>query len=118
MLKKICLIGICLWGFSANATCIAGDILQGTESGTFCISKIQMNWWSAHSWCKANGGKFATVTDACLGRLDACPNLSTLPRRVWLATPFKNTYAWSVKAGGGFDNGGDRRQPLWVICTF
>ena len=37
----------------------------GTEASGFCISRIQLNWWSAANWCKANGMHLATIYEVC-----------------------------------------------------
>ncbi len=36
----------------ANA---CGGITVKGQSGTYCLSKAQMNWYSAYAWCKAQG---------------------------------------------------------------
>ncbi len=37
----------------------------GTEVEGFCMSGIDLNWWSAANWCKANGMHLATVYEVC-----------------------------------------------------
>ena len=62
MKKKLlftCLIGL-LFSTSAYAKCDGG-----TEVGSFCLSNVTLNWWSASSWCKANEREMATIYDLC-----------------------------------------------------
>ena len=35
------------------------------DGDTFCMSGIDLNWWSAANWCKANGMRLATMYEAC-----------------------------------------------------
>ena len=37
----------------------------GTEVEGFCMSGIDLNWWSAANWCKANGMHLATIYEVC-----------------------------------------------------
>ena len=70
-----------------------------------------LNWWSAHMWCEANGLKLATLAEACPPgnpSVGPCPNLSgLLPPNygVWVNL----SYSDSPSAGGSVDNNGVTR---------
>ena len=73
MIKKLCLIGICAMAFSAQADittygpCAGGTgvIVKGLNGTNYCLSNIEINWYSAFSWCEAAGGHLAGGSEAC-----------------------------------------------------
>ena len=71
--KKICFVGICGMIFTtqaqmANCTSEIGTKITGNDGTQLCLSKITMNWWSAHSWCRAIGLQLAPYTKVCGGK--------------------------------------------------
>ena len=105
-LNKIIPVVLLFAGFSCGAqvaNCDGGTRITGQENGhEYCISKITMNWWSAHSWCRAQGRHLASVTEACNGNAGGCANLrgtyntyAPYPAidRVWTSTPARGKYA-------------------------
>jgi len=104
-----------------------GTIIQGNTAGRFCISNIDMNWWTGFSWCRAAGGHFATVTEACAGFAGSCANLtgvSDINKSLWLATPWKtvtayfvNTSTGRVYEGNSAATSNGRHQKYRVLCT-
>ena len=90
-----------------------GTLLTGATSGTYCVSKITMSWWSGFSWCQAIGGKFATWAETCpgVGIGGKCTNTKNATGwtsvadncTFWRAEPDVNnitTRSWSLQKGG------------------
>ena len=85
----------------ARCTPDIGTELVGDNGIHFCLSKITLNWWSAHSWCHAIGMKLATPTEACDSELQNCLNLRNQGAElgypsIWLSTPYSNVRAYSL----------------------
>ena len=99
-----------------------GVLFQGENGQSYCISRRQMNWWSAFSWCKGVGGELATIDDACPGTgFDKCTNIvgkqSKVRNWTWLATPSSSEAAYVVAAGtGNVDNYGYRTNAYYALC--
>ena len=112
---KIAFIGGMMFASPVFATeCAngAGTQFQGTVSGTFCISKMELNWWSAFSWCRAAGGQLASWDQACPGvqppkypQRPACSNLSGNTLFVWTATPYGKAFAYGIDGENSADLG-------------
>ena len=92
---------------SAYAACEGGTMV-----GDFCKSNKSMNWWSAYSWCKANGMHLATMYEMCPswdGNTGSgkCPELngklsvSDYTNDVWSATVSGSEYAFAVNPSNG-----------------
>ena len=47
---------------SALAACDGGTL---SDDGRFCISNMDLNWWSGFNWCKANGMHMARMYEIC-----------------------------------------------------
>jgi len=126
MFKKMCLIGVCFAAIPVMAQTVcangSGTLFHGSTSGTYCISNIQLNWWSAHSWCRAAGGSLATTSQACAGRFDQCPNLAGATADyslAWTADPEGNKDATYIDlATGRFrtKGGEERKSQKQAIC--
>ena len=104
MKKKLlftCLIGL-LFSTSAYAKCDGG-----TEVGSFCLSNVTLNWWSASSWCKANEREMATIYDLCPNwdgneGSNKCPELNGKGSNiVWSATVSSDDAAFTVVLSNG-----------------
>ena len=72
---------------------------ENEDPKTFCVSDKQMNWWSAFTWCKSNGGTLASFASMCPGvntysnnTTGACPGLQ--------GTFDSSHMAWSSLGGG------------------
>ena len=102
MLKKLLMIGICLITLPAMAiTCEEGIAFQGDDGTDMCVSKITMNWWSAFSWCRANGLRLASHAQACAGNAPAssCINVynkTGLQGNAWTSNTHGKAQAWAV----------------------
>ena len=90
-----------------NCTSELGGVpFKGANNVDYCVSTIKMNWFSAFSWCKAAGGKLATVDEACPSTgFATCTNVknkqSTITGEAWLATPYADQYAYYVNLSSG-----------------
>lgn len=99
MTKKLfflCIVGL-FFSVSVYAACNGGTIVTA-KSGTFCKSNVDMNWWSAAAWCKANGMKLATMYEMCptwdgTDGDNKCSELSGSFSDCW-------HFAWSATASG------------------
>ena len=87
-------------GSAANAaTCEGGSLITGANGHEYCQSNNTTNWWSAFTWCEAQGRHLATVYEACpewdgaTGQ-SKCMNMSANPTR---CTTYR---AWSATANG------------------
>ena len=66
-MKKIIFM-LCVCAFLGNARAdsdCAGTIIQKRNGHVFCFSNVEMNWYSAHAWCDAQGRRLATMNEAC-----------------------------------------------------
>ena len=78
-------LGIVLFSQTALAgTCKEGEEFTGKNGHTYCVSNVQMNWWSAFNWCTAQGRHLASMDEICTNGNDrwlggsadaACPNV-------------------------------------------
>ena len=86
----ICLIGLPVW-----AACDGGEEIIGVENGhKYCASIITMNWWSAHSWCRAQGRHLTTYEEACGPDITTCCNMKVRKGKFWLSTPKTKDRSW------------------------
>ena len=89
---------------SAHAACEGGTL---SDDGKFCISNIELNWWSASNWCKANGRHLATMYEACPdwdGNIGSgkCPVIaSSIDSYIWTATVKNSEYTFFVNPSNG-----------------
>ena len=104
----ICLIGNLLT-LPVYAACDGGTIV--TSTATYCRSNVDMNWWSAYNWCKANGRTRATMYDICPSwngnsggnaGFNVCPEISGgSSDYVWSSTAKSKTEAFIVRLSDG-----------------
>ncbi len=94
----------------------------GTESNGFCISNINLNWWSASNWCKANGRHLATMYEVCpdwdgLTGTGKCPVIaSSISEYAWTATASGSVKAFFVHPKSGYVNNLDRNEWNRALC--
>ena len=94
---------------NAPAGCDATKCPATTK--TFCKSNGTMNWWSALTWCDAQGGNLATFTGMCPGAAPAsnnvegaCPALQGVvgtSQWAWSGYPVGANYALGVNLLSG-----------------
>ena len=117
MNQKIIVLGLCLITSSTHAACDGGQIITGLENQlSFCYSDRVMNWWSAFSWCRANGGHLATFAEACPNQVLKdwidCTNLKgiNVPGSGWTSTPYGNNRAYVVYPSHGGTRCANRKE--------
>ncbi|MGN1091894.1 MAG: hypothetical protein ACI4RJ_05350 [Alphaproteobacteria bacterium] len=100
-----------------------GVLFQGENGQSYCISRRQVNWWSAFSWCKSVGGELVNIDDACPDTgFDTCTNIAGKQTKVtgsaWLATPNSSNSAYIVSASTGYINVnyGPRNVTYYALC--
>ena len=58
-------LGMILFSQTAMAACDGGTEFTGKNGKTFCVSDVNMNWWSAFTWCESQGMQLASMSDLC-----------------------------------------------------
>ena len=105
MKKKLFLISLIglICATSAYAACEGGTMVGG-----FCKSNVQMNWWSAAAWCKANGLQLASMYEMCpswdgqSGLSGMCSELNGKDSGyAWSATACDSSNAFAVNLSSG-----------------
>ena len=97
---------------------------QHEEPKTFCVSKKAMNWWSAYTWCKSNGGTLASFTSMCPGvntsvneTTGACPALQgTGKEYMWSSLGHATGNAFIVDLSTGRVTSRSRTAIYRVFC--
>ena len=85
-------------GSAANAaTCEGGSLFTGVNGHEYCASNSKMNWWSAYTWCKAQGMKMPSLYDLCptwdgAFNSDQCKKIG-VGAVVWTRTAYRNSSA-------------------------
>lgn len=104
---------------SAHAACEGGTL---SDDGKFCISNIDLNWWSAANWCKANGRHLATIYEVCpdwdgnTGN-GKCPVIaSSINRSAWTATASGSDLVFRVNPSDGHVSYNLRDGTLRALC--
>ena len=81
-----------------------GTEIKGNDHGTYCQSRVAMNWWSAHAWCDAIGMKLVSMEECKCNdeskcdMTKQCPNLYKPSQGIWFwtATPNSNNNAYFI----------------------
>ena len=102
-LATIALIALNVSGTLAE-TCEGGTLQTGENGHVYCQSNSKMNWWSAYTWCEAQGRHLATMYEVCptwdgaKGHGKIC-NLNSFSNGEgeynWSSTAFESNYAFS-----------------------
>ena len=94
--------GLTFTASQAQAACDGGITVD-----KFCISdNIQMNWWSAYTWCEAQGRHLASIYEMCPGWTgnDSSCNMGTFTSgsTFWTSTAEGTETAFRIsKSGAG-----------------
>ncbi len=91
---------------SAIAACNGGTEYT-VDGDTFCISNINLNWWSTATWCKANGMHLATIYEVCPdwdGNTGSgkCGRTFPVTTDCWIATVQSDQLAFYVTPSEGY----------------
>ena len=69
MMKILTILAIVAIAFNiaqAHAeSCEGGTLRTGDNGHVYCQSDNTMNWWSAYTWCGAQGRHLATMYEVC-----------------------------------------------------
>lgn len=107
MMKILTILTIAAVAFNiaqAHAESCEGGTLQTGDNGhVYCQSNNTMNWWSAYTWCEAQGRHLATMYEMCpewdgsTGDGKNC-NLNTFSNNVcnWSSTALNTDKAFYV----------------------
>ena len=108
IITTLTIVAIAL-AFNVNAahaeTCEAGSLQTGENGHVYCRSNNSMNWWSAYTWCQAQGRHLASMYEIC-STWDGSTgysncNLNTFANNpdMWSATPSGSNSAFSCDKG-------------------
>lgn len=110
--------GLTFTASQAQAACDGGITVD-----KFCISdNIQMNWWSAYSWCEAQGMKLASAYDLCptwsgaIGDNKCGTKISSAHRILWTSTAKGNNEAIAYYGNVGDMNNYPRTRGWYAAC--
>lgn len=81
-------------------SCDSGTIAKGSNGHEYCITK-DMNWWSAYTWCEAQGRHLASMYEICPNwdgstGVGKCDNLISNPYGACSATAKGDTNVFCV----------------------
>ena len=97
------IIALTLNTSTAFCACEGGTIFTAANGDIYCQSNKTMNWWSAYTWCKANGMHQPTIYEMCPdwnGNTGAgCSNMNGSTSG-WSATVKSSNQAYRVTGGG------------------
>lgn len=118
-MKKIILMSCLLAAFIANHSFAACE--GGTTADKFCISNNTMNWWSAYTWCEAQGMKLASAYDLCPtwdGAFEdyRCGTTNGITPTVWTSTAHANDAAMNFSDNKGRMNYNYRTDKYSAAC--
>lgn len=125
-------LGMILFSQTAMAgTCKEGEEFTGKNGHTYCVSNVQMNWWSAFNWCSAQGRHLASMDEICTNGNDrwlggqanaSCPNVIGMgPNKGSWSSLGKGTgdvYRVVLSSGSVYHNGDGSARHLsaYSIC--
>ena len=123
-LATIALIALNVSGALAE-TCEGGTLQTGENGHVYCQSNSKMNWWSAYTWCEAQGRHLATMYEACptwdgaIGHGKMC-NLNSFSNDEynWSSTAFESNYAFSFTKTYVENRGSPRDKTIYcrALC--
>lgn len=126
-------VWICLCLLIASpsfAACDGGTEITGKNGHVYCKSNVNVNWYTAFSWCDAQGRTLATMEQICdiddIQRWDGntgtgkCLNMAGASSEnlwVWSAMPYSPTHAFSVYLSSTNVSSGNRMGiSYFVLC--
>ena len=110
-ITKTLLIATLVTGLAFTASkvqaesCDGGSLKTGENGHVYCLSDGNMNWWSAYTWCEAQGRHLATMYEICPtwdgSRGSSICNVSeflNLSVQIWTATAYGENRAFKANA--------------------
>lgn len=118
-MKKILLLAcacVLCAGQAVAANCEAGTEITGKNGHVYCRSNSSMNWWSAGTWCEAQGRHLASMEEMCSDTGEGlnnawdgstgsgkCANLNSVGSGdVWSSLASGSSYAFFVYLSNGY----------------
>lgn len=101
----------------------AGTVITGaTDNHNYCASNGTMNWWSAYTWCEAQGRHLVSMYEVCPERdgeegYNKCKNAKTFPVgsvHFYTTTPQGTHYAFVLN--GDHVGRPGRGDPFKALC--
>lgn len=75
-MKKIFLLAIAIFMVSNIANACSGITIKGQSGKSYCLSKSPMNWYSAYTWCQAQGKHLINLDTVCGKSTGYCTELT------------------------------------------
>ncbi len=104
-------------------TCEGGSLQTGENGYVYCLSNKTMNWWSAYTWCQAQGMKLASAYDLCptwsgaLGDNKCDTKISSAHRILWTSTAKENNEAIAYYGNVGDMKNYPRTRGWYAACV-
>ncbi len=91
------------------------------DNDKFCVSQMDLNWWSAATWCKAQGRKLATIYDICpnwngYDGNGLCGTTYSFSKTCWTATASGSERAFYVAPSGDVVSRTTRNSIFRALC--
>ena len=110
-------------------TCESGKLVTGNNGHSYCQSNSTMNWWSAYTWCEAQGRHLASMYELCPDTGEGlnngwdgsngsqkCANQNaSFNSAAWTSTAFQGNKAFRVYTPGVVDST-DRKSACYATC--
>ncbi len=74
-MKKFLITTCAILMMSVTANACGGITVKGNSGATYCLSKHDMNWYSAYAWCHDQGMKLIDLDSVCKN-YNSCPELA------------------------------------------
>ncbi len=117
-MRKILISTCVILMISVTANACGGITIKGNSGASYCLSKHEMNWYSAYAWCEAQGMKLIDLNSVCKSST-SCPelNLSSeqkthiadngipLGKYMWTNTAVSRSNAFAVDFYNHINNG-------------
>ena len=102
-------------------SCDGGSLVTGTNGHEYCRSRNIMNWWSAYTWCEAQGRHLASMYEICPdwdgGEGRKCSNTGLTDNTdLWSSTAYGTEKTFYLQDTGNIVRTGSRSNTHMVIC--
>lgn len=121
-MKRTILATCCFLIFSSVANACGGIPIKGTSGADYCLSNDRMNWYSAYTWCEAQGLNMLDLSVVCKTISGPCNELKSsidgfYP--AWTNMSFSSKNAEIIDIATGHINQGQgyaRTTGFYAIC--
>lgn len=129
-MKKIMIVMTAILMTASVANACAGITITGKSGATYCLSKFQMNWYSAYAWCKEQNMNLIEMGTTCGTNIGLCSELILSSAEqskiteaggnvgsVWTNTSDTSSNAVYVHLiSGGYHTNLSRKINLYALC--